>query len=76
MKVKQPNKNLAESIYNRLKNVAYQKNRPVQEIFKYYAIERFLYRLETVHKLLLPGEKKIFVLEDLLETGASSDELV
>ncbi|MBX7066369.1 MAG: nucleotidyl transferase AbiEii/AbiGii toxin family protein [Parachlamydiales bacterium] len=37
--------NLAESIYSRLKNVAREKKRPVQEILKYYAMERFLYRL-------------------------------
>ncbi len=38
-------KNLEESIYSRLKNVARQKKRPVQEVLKYYAMERFLYRL-------------------------------
>lgn len=38
-------KNLEESIYSRLKNIAKQKKRPVQEILKYYAMERFLYRL-------------------------------
>lgn len=38
-------KNLDESIYSRLKNVARQRKRPVQEILKYYAMERFLYRL-------------------------------
>ena len=38
-------KNLEESIYSRLKNVARQRKRPVQEVFKYYAMERFLYRL-------------------------------
>lgn len=40
-------KNLSESVYNRLKSVARQKKRPVQEIFKYYAMERFLYRLSV-----------------------------
>lgn len=38
-------KNLGESIYSRLKNVARQRKRPTQEILKYYAMERFLYRL-------------------------------
>jgi len=38
-------KNLEESIYSRLKNVAKQRKRPVQEVLKYYAMERFLYRL-------------------------------
>lgn len=37
--------NLPESIYARLKNVAKKRKRPVQEILKYYAMERFLYRL-------------------------------
>ncbi|WP_044882501.1 nucleotidyl transferase AbiEii/AbiGii toxin family protein [Neochlamydia sp. EPS4] len=40
-------KNLDESIYSRLKNVAKQRKRPVQEILKYYAIERFLFRLSA-----------------------------
>jgi len=38
-------KNIEESIYSRLKNVAREKKRPVQEVLKYYAMERFLYRL-------------------------------
>lgn len=38
-------KNLEELIYSRLKNVARQRKRPVQEVLKYYAMERFLYRL-------------------------------
>lgn len=40
-------KNLEESIYSRLKNVARQRKRPVQEVLKYYAMERFLYRLSV-----------------------------
>lgn len=42
-----PKKNLEASIYSRLKNVAKQRKRPVQEVLKYYAMERFLYRLGT-----------------------------
>ena len=38
-------KNLPESIYSRLKNIARAKNRPTQEVLRYYAMERFLYRL-------------------------------
>jgi predicted nucleotidyltransferase component of viral defense system len=38
-------KNLPESVYNRLKNIALAKNRPTQEVLRYYAMERFLYRL-------------------------------
>src|SRR3984885_1248111 len=40
-------KNLNESIYSRLKNVARKRKRPVQEVLKYYAMERFLYRLSV-----------------------------
>lgn len=40
-------KNIEESIYSRLKNVARQRKRPVQEVLKYYAMERFLYRLSV-----------------------------
>jgi predicted nucleotidyltransferase component of viral defense system len=40
-------KNLAESVYNRLKNVALAKNRPMQEVLRYYAMERFLFRLSV-----------------------------
>lgn len=43
----EPKKNLEESIYSRLKNVAKQRKRPVQEVLKYYAMERFLYRLSV-----------------------------
>lgn len=39
--------NLGESVYSRLKNIARQKKRPVQEVLKYYAMERFLYRLSV-----------------------------
>lgn len=40
-------KNIEESIYSRLKNVARERQRPVQEVLKYYAMERFLYRLSV-----------------------------
>jgi len=40
-------KNLDELIFNQLKNVAEQRKRPAQEVLKYYAMERFLYRLST-----------------------------
>lgn len=45
--MEKPKKNLEESIYSRLKNVAKQRKRPVQEVLKYYAMERFLYRLRV-----------------------------
>ncbi|WP_042282557.1 nucleotidyl transferase AbiEii/AbiGii toxin family protein [Candidatus Protochlamydia sp. R18] len=40
-------KNLQESIYTKLKNIALKKNRPTQEVLRYYAMERFLYRLSV-----------------------------
>lgn len=40
-------KALDQSVYSRLKNIAKQRKRPVQEILKYYAMERFLYRLSV-----------------------------
>lgn len=43
--VEKPKKNLSESIRQRLKNLAEQRNRPFDEILRYYAMERFLYRL-------------------------------
>lgn len=45
--MEKPKKNLEESIYSRLKNVAKQRKRPVQEVLKYYVMERFLYRLSV-----------------------------
>ncbi len=40
-------KNLPESVYAKLKKIALTKNRPTQEIIRYYAMERFLYRLSS-----------------------------
>lgn len=40
-------KNLRESVYTKLKNIALKRNRPTQEILRYYAMERFLYRLSV-----------------------------
>lgn len=38
-------KNLPASIHQRLLNLARERNRPLNELLQYYAIERFLYRL-------------------------------
>lgn len=43
--IEKPKKNLGESIRQRLKNLSDQRCRPFDEILRYYAIERFLYRL-------------------------------
>jgi len=55
---KESTKNLPESIRQRLKNLAIQRKRPVDEVLRYYAIERFLYRLGVsshMNKLFLKG---------------------
>ncbi len=43
--IKKEVKNLQESVYHRLRNIAHSKKRPTQEVLRYYAMERFLYRL-------------------------------
>lgn len=43
--IEKPKKNLGESIRQRLKSLSEQRNRPFDEILRYYAMERFLYRL-------------------------------
>lgn len=49
-------KNLGESIRQRLKNLSNKRNRPFDEILRYYAMERFLYRLS-----ISPYAKKFFL---------------
>jgi predicted nucleotidyltransferase component of viral defense system len=51
-------KNLPASVHDRLRLIAKERGRPFQEIFYYYAIERFLYRLSQskhVHSFVLKG---------------------
>lgn len=43
--IEKPKKNPGESIRQRLKNLSTERNRPFDEILRYYAMERFLYRL-------------------------------
>lgn len=58
-KTAQKNKtNLGESIRQKLKNLSSQRNRPFDEILRYYAMERFLYRLsisQHAQKFFLKG---------------------
>ena len=59
-------KNPGESIRQRLKNLAIEKNRPFDEILRYYAMERFLYRLSIssyAHKFFLKGGLLLKVLD-------------
>lgn len=59
--VEKPKKNLGESIRQRLKNLSEQRNRPFDEILRYYAMERFLYRLS-----LSPYAEKFFLKGGLM----------
>nr|WP_213152278.1 nucleotidyl transferase AbiEii/AbiGii toxin family protein [Neochlamydia sp. AcF95]NGY94677.1 hypothetical protein [Neochlamydia sp. AcF84] len=59
--VEKPRKNLGESIRQRLKNLSEQRNRPFDEILRYYAMERFLYRLS-----LSPYAEKFFLKGGLM----------
>lgn len=59
--IEKPKKNLGESIRQRLKNLSDQRNRPFDEILRYYAMERFLYRLSVS-----PHAKKFFLKGGLM----------
>jgi hypothetical protein len=55
---KEPKKNPAESIRQQLKNLSIKRNRPFDEILRYYAMERFLYRLSIspyINRFFLKG---------------------
>jgi hypothetical protein len=54
----EPRQNLGESIRQKLKNLAKERQRPFDEVLRYYAMERFLYRLSIsphAHKFFLKG---------------------
>lgn len=56
--IQKPKKNLGASINQRLKNLSKERNRPFDEILRYYAMERFLYRLSIssyVERFFLKG---------------------
>lgn len=59
--IEKPKKNLGESIRQRLKNLSEQRNRPFDEILRYYAMERFLYRLS-----ISPYAEKFFLKGGLM----------
>lgn len=56
-----PKKNLSESIRQRLKNISLKRGRPFDEILRYYAIERFLFRLS-----ISPYTEKFFLKGGLM----------
>ena len=73
--IEKPKKNLGESIRQRLKNLSDQRNRPFDEILRYYAMERFLYRLSIsshAKKFFLKGGLMLKVW-DLLDHRATMD---
>jgi predicted nucleotidyltransferase component of viral defense system len=60
----EPVKNIAASIQARLKNEAKRQGRPFAEIFQYYAMERFLFRLSKTKyaaKFILKGGLLLYV---------------
>ncbi len=59
--IEKPKKNQGESIRQRLKNLSKQRTRPFDEILRYYAMERFLYRLS-----ISPYAKKFFLKGGLM----------
>ncbi len=61
--MEQIKKNLPESVYHRLKNVARKQKRPVQEVLQYFAMERFLYRLS-----ISPYQSSFFLKGGLMLT--------
>lgn len=66
--IEKPKKNLSESIRQRLKNLSDQRNRPFDEILRYYAMERFLYRLSIsshAKKFFLKGGLMLKVWDSL-----------
>jgi hypothetical protein len=59
-------KNIASSVHNRLLKKARESNRPFNELFQHYAIERFLYRLSKsscADKFILKGALMLMVWE-------------
>jgi len=60
-RIEKPTKNLGESIRQRLKNLSERRNRPFDEILRYYAMERFLYRLS-----ISPHAKKFYLKGGLM----------
>lgn len=59
--VEKPKKNLGESIRQQLKNLSVKRNRPFDEVLRYYAMERFLYRLS-----ISPYAEKFFLKGGLM----------
>ena len=68
-------KNIAVSVHQRLLNIAKESRRPFNEVFQYYAMERFLYRLSmSKHSqdFVLKGAL-LFRIWDIPDTRATRD---
>lgn len=68
-------KNIAASVHQRLLNIAKESRRPFNEVFQYYAMERFLYRLsmsEHSQDFVLKGAL-LFRIWDIPDTRATRD---
>lgn len=59
--MKKQKKNLGESIRQQLKNLSGKRSRPFDELLRYYAMERFLYRLS-----ISPYAEKFFLKGGLM----------
>jgi predicted nucleotidyltransferase component of viral defense system len=74
-----PKKNLGESIRQRLKNLSKIRNRPFDEILRYYAIERFLYRLSIsthAEKFFLKGGLMLKVWDSMSHRATMDIDLL
>jgi len=72
-------KNLGESIRQRLKNLSKIRNRPFDEILRYYAMERFLYRLSIsshAEKFFLKGGLMLKVWDSMSHRATMDIDLL
>ena len=63
-----PKTNLGESVRQRLKNLSSKRGRPFDEILRYYAMERFLYRLS-----ISPYAERFFLIRRAYAEGMGFD---
>ncbi len=72
-------KNIAASVHGRLLNKARESNRPFNELFQYYAIERFLYRLSKspyAERVILKGALMLMVWESPVSRSTMDIDLL
>ena len=64
----EPKENLSALVRQKLKNMAAERKRPFDEMLRYYAMERFLYRLSVspyAEKFFLKGGLMLKVLDEI-----------